>query len=192
MLQVIIEEHQTYSLPEQAQMAIEGGARWLLIRPGNLSDHELREATVEIAALCRENTVILTIEGHTELAGELGLHGVLLMRHHADPVKIREFFGPEAIIGAEVSKAEEVLPLERADVDYLVLHHGPEASMIIAEARQQGALIPFVAMGTFSVEESRELIARGFSGVCTGRRIFDSDNPEEETRRYLDALKNSL
>lgn len=192
MLQVLIEEHSAYSLPEQAQMAIEGGAGWLLIRPGKLSEHELREAASEIAVLCREHSVILTIEGHTELAGELGLHGVLLMHHHADPLKIRELFGPEAIIGAEVSKVDEVLPLERADVDYLVLHHGEEASIIISQARQQGALIPFVAMGNFTVEEARTLIARGFSGVCTGQRIFDSDNPEAETARFIEALKNSL
>lgn len=188
MLQVVIELNERYTLAEQAQMALEGGATWLLIRPQGLTDEVLREEGKDVTALCRGHGAILTMEGHTELASDLGLHGVLLMKRHPNPVDIRALFGAEAIIGAEVTSGAEAAALEKADIDYAVLTQLHGAAPIIEEARKQGALIPFVAMGDFTPEEAGQLIMAGFNGICTGKRIFSSDDSVAAVGEYLDRL----
>lgn len=188
MLQVLIEYSERYTLAEQAQMAIEGGATWLVIRPKGLTDEALREEAKEITSLCRDNAVILTMEGHTELAAELGLHGVLLLKRHASPADIRALFGAEAIIGAEVADGAEAAALEKADIDYVVLTQLHGAAPIIEEARRLGALIPFVALGDFTAIEAAQIVMVGFNGVCTGKYIFESDDPVAAVGEYLDRL----
>ncbi len=188
MLQVVIEHNDKFTLAEQAQMAIEGGATWLLIRPEGITDEVLREEGKEVTAMCRDHAAILTMEGHTELAAELGLHGVLLMKGHASPTDIRALFGAEAIIGAEVTGGAEAAALEKADIDYAVLTQLHGAAPIIEEARKAGALIPFVAMGDYTSTEAAQLIMAGFNGICTGRLIFESADPVAAVGEYLDRI----
>ena len=188
MLQVLLERSDRYTLAEQAQMAIEGGATWLVVRPRGLSDEVLREEARELTAMCRDNAIILTIEGHTELAAELGLHGVLLLKGQAVPADIRALFGAEAIIGAEVADAPEAIALEKSDIDYAVITQLHGAAPIIEAARKAGSLIPFVAMGDFTAEESAQLVMAGFDGICTGRLIFAADDPVTAVGEYLDRL----
>ena len=59
MLQVVITPNDNYSLAEMAQMAVEGGAKWLQLRVPGLPDNEVREAVPDVVALCREAGITL-------------------------------------------------------------------------------------------------------------------------------------
>lgn len=77
-----------------AQMAIEGGCGWLVLRVPDYGDYELRQICPEIVELCRESSVMLTVEDRPELAKEFGMHGVYLHIGAGVPTSVREQLGP--------------------------------------------------------------------------------------------------
>lgn len=186
MLQVILEPNDRFSIAEQAQMAIEGGATWLILRYMHIPDGELRETAAELVPLCRENGTILTFEGNVEMACETGVHG-LFLHFHDDAVAVRAQMGPEAIIGVESEVPERIVAYDKADIDYVAMTMEQPAE-VIAEVRRQGCLIPFVAYGDYTIAEARRLRTAGYDGICTGRHIFRAEDPVEYVREMLRAL----
>lgn len=186
MLQVILQPHDKYSIAEQGQMAIEGGASWLLLRAAGLSDPDLRELARELVPLCTENGTILTMEGNVAMARELGLHGFLL-HFHDNPIEVRAEVGPEAIIGAQSEVPERIVAYDKADIDYVAMTMRNPAE-IVAAVRKEGCLMPFVAYGDFTVADVPELRFGGYNGLCTGKHIFDAPDPVAAVGQFLDAL----
>ena len=62
MLQFITHQSDRFSIPEEAQMAIEGGCRWIQLRMKDASDDEVRAVANEIIPLCKENDTFLIID----------------------------------------------------------------------------------------------------------------------------------
>ncbi len=64
MLQFITKTTQRFSMAEEAQMAIEGGCRWIQLSAASIGDSglSLREVANEIIPLCQENEAFLIIE----------------------------------------------------------------------------------------------------------------------------------
>lgn len=178
MLQIRISPDQNYSLAEMAQMALEGGARWLVLAPGDESD--FRDTGMEISQMCREAGVILTLEGSIDMARELGLHGIYVPAGASVP-QARADMGPEAIIGTLVASAESALALEKADIDYVTLPADTDdarAAGIIEAARRGGCTLPFVAVvDGLSPRVFAEKSAAGFSGFVAVDGVFDSADP---------------
>lgn len=179
MLQILLETNNNYSLAEMAQMAIEGGCGWLVVRVSDYSDEELRQILPEIVELCRESSVMLTVEDRPALAKEFGMHGVYLHIGKGQPVSVREELGPEAIVGAEVTEASVAANLAAADIDYVGVPASmptDKASELIGEVRKASCDIPVVGFPA-SADDVEEYMATGFSGVCIGARLFDAPNP---------------
>lgn len=186
MLQIRIKPSDRYSLSEMAQMAVEAGAQWIVVAPGDESD--FRDTGLEIAALCREAGIILTLETGADMARELGVHGIYVPAGSSAPAA-REALGPEAIVGTEVSSAESALALEKADIDYVTLPEGMpdgEAASVIAAARAAGCTMPIVAVVEDALRADYSAkIAAGFSGFVAVDGIFESSDPVAEMERLL-------
>lgn len=193
MLQYLLSPNSRYTLAELAQMAIEGGCGWIVLSCPDMTDEALREEGAELATLCREAEVILTVEDRPEVARDLGLHGVYLSSNCGiAPAKVREELGAEAIIGVEVGSSTSIRPLEAMDIDYAVL--APTLTIekceeIIAEVRAAGAILPIVMALPPSVEVAAEMIGRGASGILVGKAISDAEDPVEATRSFIEATK---
>lgn len=186
MLQIKIAPSDRYSLAEMAQMAVEAGAQWIVIVPGDES--HFRDTGLEIATLCREAGIILTLEGSTNMTRELGLHGLFVPAGQSAPAA-REALGPEAIIGTEVASAESALALEKADIDYVCLPadtNGEQAAEIIGRARQAGCTMPFVAEVQNALEaDYAALAAAGYAGFVAEDGIFDASDPVADIENLL-------
>lgn len=187
MLQVLLGQSDLYSISEQAQMAIEGGCQWLVLQCGSMSDAALREVARELVPLCTENQTILTLQAQPEMVRELGVHGILCPVG-MDPVAVRNLFGAEAIIGAVCEDPDAIVGYDKADIDYVAMTM-PNPAEIIDKVRRKGALIPFVALGDYTLEEAKALRMAGYDGVCTGRSIFEAPSPEDYTQAFLKALE---
>ena len=177
-------------MAEMAQMAVEASAQWLVLAPGS-DFSDFRETGLEIATLCREAGILLTIEGNADQARELGLHGVFVPAGQS-AVAFREALGPEAIVGTEVSSAESALAMERADIDYIVLPSDmlPEAvSALIAEARAAGCSLPFVADVHNPLHaDLRSLLDCGYAGFIASDGLFEQGDPVENISQILELL----
>jgi len=171
------------------QMAVEGGCGWLVISMPGAEPGDWRDVATELVPLCRDAGVMLSIENDTAAVRELGAHGVYLGLG-ANPVKVREDLGAEAIIGARVGSADSALALARADIDYLTL--APDTDyLIISQARKGGAEVPFVA-----VAEARDLkenynnyIEAGFDGFYVTGGVFDTEDPVSAIEKLIELTK---
>ncbi len=193
MLQVIIEDNDRYSLPEQAQMALEGGCGWIVLRMPDAKDEEVREVANEIIPLCKENSAIFTIENHVDAVKELGVHGIYLRDCPQSAMAVRELLGPEAIIGAEVGIASAATALVRADIDYVVF--GPRntveyISENIEALRNAKFELPIVAEGNYHLDQIRRLKEIGLNGLAVGAAITQATDPVRRTEEYITHLKN--
>lgn len=189
MLQVIITPGGKYSIAEKSQMAIEAGAKWLQLRLLQMSDDEIRAKVPEIVTFCRDSGVMLTIEDNIGMARELGLHGVFL-HMGANPVKVREEFGAEAVIGTETGSADSAVAMNRADIDYVALADGISPELITG-VRSAGCRIPIVAYrpgSLFTDEEVDGLMRQGFSGLCGADGVFATEDPVGNIERILRQL----
>lgn len=194
MLQFLLEPNGKYSLSETAQMAIEGGCKWIQIHCPEMNDADLRSEAAELIPLCRETATILMLEDRPELARELGLHGIHLRRHDIAPALVREDMGPEEIIGVEIASLQGALALNGLDIDYAAVSPSLDAEArhsLIASIREAGVELPLVAEGSFSIEAAKAEVRQfGASGVCTSHHIVDSADPVEYTSRMISALEN--
>ena len=189
MLQYLLTPSEEYSRAELAQMAIEGGCKWIVLPTEGLDDAAVREECAEIVTLCREAEVILTLTDRPELAREIGLHGVYLTGGCGlAPSKVREELGAEAIIGVEVSSAASVKPLEAMDIDYAVLNGELSADKcieIIVDSRDAGAIIPIVMQGALTPAQGAEMRAMGATGLLVGKGISNAADPVQAVREFL-------
>ena len=195
MLQFITIPDAAYSIAEQCQMAIEGTCQWIQLHlPEGTDDSEVRELAAELVPLCKETATILMLENRPELAQELGLHGVhITLDSGLNAANIREQFGPEAIIGVEVTEPSSILALKGADIDYVTLPPFlsiEKRSEIVREAQKGGNEMPVVFAGDFRIEDTPETIAAGASGICTGKYIVEAHDPVKYTEDLIKALRD--
>lgn len=183
MLQVLISPCERYSMPEQAQMAVEAGAKWISVDWHDVDPMEIRAIGADIAAVCRENNVILVFEGQADAARELGVHGVLAP-NGADAVALRQQWGAEPILGAFIADADQANELATKDIDYGVF----DARDIIGIPTALPTVLPVVCRGDYDAGQCAEIVAAGFSGILTGKKFFDKDEPAEYIRRVLETL----
>ena len=93
MLQFITHPSEKYSIPEEVQMALEGGCRWIQLRMKDASDEEFREVAREIIPMCQESEAFLVFDDRVELAIEMGVHGVHLGKDDMPPAQARDVMG---------------------------------------------------------------------------------------------------
>lgn len=192
MLQYIAKDNDNYSIPEQVQMALEGGCKWVQLYVPEKEDSEIREIAREIIPLCKEGEAMLTIVDHVELAKELSIHGTLLIQSDMSVVEAREFCGPEAIIGVGINAPEQLIPLDGVDLDYAALPMNAPAELLsvyIKAIRDAGIHTPLVAFGDYGLDEIEDLLATGVSGIALGASISDSPDPVETVRTILATIK---
>lgn len=193
MLQFIATINDKYSVAELAQMAIEGGCHWVELDLPAASDEFVRATALELKELCRETGSFLTIVDRPQVAREIGLHGIQLRGHKAsEAAQMREELGAEAIIGIEVSKAEDILKVQNLDIDYATLPSGLNAAQveaIVSAVRKADVSLPIVARGEFTPDGAIEMIVAGANGIAVSAAIADAPDPVEATTLLIEALE---
>lgn len=206
MLQFITHPSDKYSIPEEVQMVLEGGCKWIQLRMKEASDEEFREAALEIIPMCKENEAFLVFDDRVELAMELSVHGVHLGKNDMNPLVARETMGAEAIIGCTANTAADIIAFRGWDVDYVGL--GPfrytttKANLspvigldgyrsIVKEVRDADILLPIVAIGGITLEDIPSIMETGVNGVAMSGAIINATDPVDYTRRVLASLQEA-
>lgn len=205
MLQFITHPNPRYSLAEEAQMAIEGGCRWIQLRMKHATDEEVRQVAMEIIPMCRETDTFLIIDDRVELVNELKVSGVHLGKDDMPPREARELLGPHAVIGVTANTADDILALRGVDVDYVGL--GPFRATptkerlapvlglegyrdIVARVRAEGVTLPIVAIGGITPDDVEPLMATGVNGIAVSGAIAAAPDPVAATARFINLLHN--
>lgn len=175
MIQFYTTPSSRYSIAEEAQMAVEGGCRWINLCSGGDDEASVKEVAGEVIPLCREADAFLVIDDDVELVKELRVHGVRLTRGEMTPSQARELLGPHAIIGVHVESAADVEVLKGVDVDYVTAAVKSLGDVARAAARQE---LPVVAVGDDVTLESMEsLLEQGAQGLGLSDAALDAEDP---------------
>ncbi|MCH5220318.1 MAG: thiamine phosphate synthase [Muribaculaceae bacterium] len=192
MLQFLTQPEEQYSIPEQCQMVIEGGCGWIQLHLPDTDEVYIRELANQLIPLCRESSAFLMLENRPELARELGLHGVhITFDSGLDAIKLREEFGPEAIIGVDVTSTDDIMKYQNADIDYLTLPASisdTSKSVIAMSAQQAGNRLPLVFQGSYYIADVLKPFMSNAAGVCTGAHILTAPDPAGYTQEFIKAL----
>lgn len=203
MLQFITHPSEHYSIAEEAQMAIEGGCRWIQLRMKDASDDEVRQVAMEIIPMCRETETFLIIDDRVELVNELKVSGVHLGKNDMDPLEAREILGPHAIIGITANTAEDIIRYKGKDVDYVGLgpfrHTTTKKNLspvlgiegytsVISQVRQAGVELPIVAIGGITIDDIDAIMATGVNGIAVSGAIINAPDPVEYTNHIMQKL----
>lgn len=203
MLQFITHPSEHYSIAEEAQMAIEGGCRWIQLRMKDASDDEVRQVAMEIIPMCRETDTFLIIDDRVELVNELKISGVHLGKNDMDPLEAREILGPHAIIGITANTAEDIIRYKGKDVDYVGLgpfrHTTTKKNLspvlgiegytsVISQVRQAGVELPIVAIGGITIDDIDAIMATGVNGIAVSGAIINAPDPVEYTNHIMQKL----
>lgn len=203
MLQFITHPSDRYTIPEEVQMAIEGGCKWIQLRMKDATYNEMKSTALEIIPICRENDIILVIDDNVELVNELRVHGVHLGKNDMDPRKAREILGPHAIIGVTANTADDILSFRGIDVDYVGVgpfrHTTTKKNLapvigldgykdIVAKVTAAGNKLPLVAIGGITLEDVTGIMATGVQGIAVSGSIINAPDPVRYTTQLLNAL----
>ncbi len=181
MLQFVTNDSPRYSVSEQAQMALEGGCRWIELSMPGASDEEVKTAALEIAPMCQEHDAFFLITDRIELVKELRVHGVHLTSSAAlTPAQAREYLGPHAVIGIDVTTPDEALAAARADLDYVRV-----APSDVAAVGASGAALPVVEMADKAGEIKLSPVVRG---VALSETITEASDPVAYIRDIFNML----
>lgn len=201
MLQFITKRSERFTVAEEAQMAIEGGCRWIQLSSSGMAGNEdtMRETALQLIELCKEQEAFLLIENDVNLVEELKVHGVFLHDCSRESVMTaRERLGAEAVLGVGVGSVAEALHLVGLDVDYITLpvEEGcADKGVFYAEAvhKLMEANIDFhvVATGNLIPADFAGLLKAGCSGVAVSDSIIDASDPVDATRLLLAELEHA-
>lgn len=191
MLQLILNKSDRFSIEEIAQMAIEGGCGWIEMAPEEVDSQSVRETALAIRELCEEAGTIFVIQHDVDLVDELKVSGVHLSKGDMKPSEAREKLGPHAIIGVDVETPEEVVLLQPADIDYVVV--GPYKKRLsaenyanfVGELRAKGCNTAVVASGDINLDDVGQLLGAGVNGIAVSQAISSAADPMKETEQFL-------
>jgi thiamine-phosphate pyrophosphorylase len=193
-LMVITNRHMAANLPATIESALDGGARWILLREKDLAQPERLELARQIKALTERHSAHLGInsdEATARSAGAAGLHlpaGAWRHRRAA----------PNFLVGASVHDAKEAEEAVAAGADYLLL-----APVFTTESKPMSRLpvglvelqaiaaavpIPVIALGGIQPDRASDCLRAGAAGVAAMGAIMRAADPGAVVRAFLKVL----
>lgn len=205
-LQFITHFTDRYSYYDSARMALEGGCRWIQLRMKDATPEEVRTEAVRVQALCKEYGATFIIDDQVELVKELHADGVHLGKKDMPIAEARQILGKDFIIGGTANTFEDVQMHYQAGADYIGC--GPFRftttkknlspilgldgySSIVSQMKAAGINLPIVAIGGITYDDIPTIMQTGVTGIALSGTILRADNPVDETRRILEAIRSS-
>jgi thiamine-phosphate pyrophosphorylase len=181
-----------------AQAAIEGGATVIQYRGKDRSSFQAYEEAEKIRALCRERGIPFMVNDRVDIALAVKADGVHLGQEDLPIEKAREIF-PAGFIGASVRTVEEAVEAEEKGANYLGV--GPIFPTIskedageaigVEELRRicQATSLPVVAIGGINIENLRDVIMAGATGIAVISAVALADDMIEATRSLRNLIE---
>lgn len=181
-----------YTLLEQVEQALKGGATCIQFRDKTLDEEAFLEEAKKMKALCEKYHVPLIINDHVEIAVKCQADGVHVGQKDMKASAVREIVGENMIIGVSARTVEQAVEAERAGADYLGsgavfgIATKTDAKKLSLETLKdicQAVQIPVVAIGGVQKENLPKLAGTGVKGTALVSAVFSAQDIEEECRQ---------
>ena len=195
--------HYITTTPEAAELACQGGVRWVQLRVKNQPHAAWKQLAQDTQAVCRRYGATLLINDNPRLAQEIGADGVHVGAADMPAAEARAMLGARFIIGGTANTFADVQRLAAAGVDYVGL--GPFRftrtkdklspilglagyAHVLAQSRAAGIEMPIVGIGGVVLADVPALLATGLHGVAVSGAIGAAADPTEAARQLVNEL----
>jgi len=195
-LHVITDFHmqQRFSPADLAEQAIRGGADSIQFRQKQGGIRNMLIAAENVQAVCRAAGVPVIVDDRLDIALSVGATGVHLGQRDFPVAKARNVLGPDVLIGATATTAEQAVTACEEGADYIGFGpvfptsskrnpksvKGPEG---LAEACE-AVPVPVLAIGGITPDRVPPVLQAGAHGVAVLSAVVTADDPESAARRF--------
>lgn len=206
MLQFITHTNERYTYYASAQIALEGGCRWIQLRMKDAEDDEILSVAQPLRTLCDKYRATFILDDKVHLVKRCKADGVHLGKTDMSPAEARRILGNNAIIGGTANTIEDIDFLVSCGVDYIGLGPfrftqtkkklSPILGMdgykhILFQCREKKYSLPIVAIGGITLDDIPELMATGITGIALSGSILQAVDPINETKKIIDCINNN-
>lgn len=203
-LQFITHCNDRYNYIRSAELALEGGCRWIQLRMKDASENELLEAGKKVRRMCDSYNATFIIDDHVELVKMLGADGVHLGRNDMPVTEAREILGRDLIIGGTANTIEDIVRLNESEADYIGCgpfrftstkkNLSPVLGLdgyrsISVQMKERGIDTPVVAIGGIGYDDIDGIMATGINGIALSGSILNAEDPVKEMQRVLEKVE---
>lgn len=188
-----------------AQMALDGGCRWIQLRMKDFSYQQIETAILALKPQCAEKNAVLLIDDYVDIALKFNLDGVHLGLNDMPIDKARTLLGNDYIIGGTANTIEQAQYQISIGADYLGIGPykftstkknlstilGVEGYLHLISVLSDNHL-PIVAIGGIELSDIPDIISTGVNGIAVSGTILRANNPIEITRQILNELHKLL
>ena len=195
--------HYITTTPEAAELACQGGVRWVQLRVKNQPYATWKQLALETQAVCRRYGATLLINDNPRLAQEIGADGVHVGAADMPPAEARAMLGAKFIIGGTANTFADVQRLAAAGVDYIGL--GPFRftstkeklspilglagyAEILQQCRAAGLTVPIIGIGGIALADVAPLLATALHGIAVSGSIGQAENPAVAAQFFVNEL----
>lgn len=183
-----------------AQVALEGGCKWIQLRMKDFPELQVEAAAIVLKPLCRNFNAVLLIDDNVEMAKRTGIDGVHLGLNDMPIQEARRILGDGFIIGGTANTLEQAEHQIASGADYLGI--GPfrytstkkNLSPILGLEgyrnimAELGARVPVVAIGGIELPDIEQIMTTGVNGIAISGTILKAKNPIKTTQAILETL----
>jgi thiamine-phosphate pyrophosphorylase len=199
-LQFITHKTERYTELQEAEMALQGGCRWVQLRMKNAAPDDILRVGREMRQLCDKYSATLIIDDHVELVKEISADGVHLGLSDMPIDEARQVFGEEYIIGGTANTAEQALMHYKRSADYvgcgplrftqtkekLAPTLGADGlAAIMSRLHNEHVTMPVVAIGGIGCQDTGLITDTGVDGIAVSGAIVGAPDPVAETQRLV-------
>ncbi|GAA4044579.1 thiamine phosphate synthase [Hymenobacter glaciei] len=195
--------HYITTSPEAAELACQGGVRWVQLRVKNQPYAAWKQLALETQAVCRRYGATLLINDNPRLAQEIGADGVHVGLADMPPAEVRAMLGSCFIVGGTANTFADVQRHVAAGVDYVGL--GPFRftntkeklspilglagyADIMRQCQAAGITVPIIGIGGVTLADVAALRATGLHGVAVSGAIGAAAEPTAVAAQFVELL----
>jgi thiamine-phosphate pyrophosphorylase len=161
----------------QVSAAVAAGVQLIQLREKKLTARVLFELTTRAAEITRGTSTRLLVNDRADIAAGAGADGVHLTTRSLEPKIVRRTFGDGFLIGASTHSLAEATNARDDGADFIVFgpifptpskeEYGPPLGLsTLADVASELAPFPVLALGGISIENARECLRAGASGIA--------------------------
>jgi thiamine-phosphate pyrophosphorylase len=200
-LHYITQDNLALSHVEQVKLALEGGVKWVQFRSKNLSETDIRAASLLIKALCKAYQATFILNDNWELAIDLSLDGVHVGLSDTPIAEIRKY--SDFIIGGTANSFDDIQLHFSSGADYVGVgpfrrtktkkNLSPVLGLegfteIVSSCNEEKINIPIIAIGGIQLTDIQLIKSLGVQGVAIASQINEAKSPKASAFEFIHEL----
>lgn len=182
-------------IPDQAERAARGGARWVQLRHKHLPDAQFADLARTLQNRLGPLGAKLIVNDRVEVARTIGAWGLHIGQSDGHPARVRQRIGPEMMLGLSIETETQIAAAPRQHLTYLGVgpvrqtaskaDHAPPIGFDGLARIAAATPLPCMAIGGLTAADVAQVRAAGCASIAVVSAIARAKNPEVATRDFL-------